>query len=104
MPKIWVEDQNKIQKQEKQQIQNISMDYKISKCLGGQWVTPPNAKSKLKNIQNISMDYKIPKYLGGQWITPQMPKANRLQNLCNNKLHKGIKNYTTPSVPKYKSF
>ena len=60
---------------------------------------PPNAKSKLKNIQNISMDYKIPKYLGGQWITPQMPKANGLQNLCNNKLHKGIKNYTTPSVP-----
>ena len=45
-----MEDQNKIQKQEKPQ------------------------------IQNISMDYKIPKYLGGQWITPQMPKANGLQN------------------------
>jgi hypothetical protein len=33
-----VEEHNKIQKQEKpqiQQIKNISMDYKISKCLGG---------------------------------------------------------------------
>jgi len=75
MPKIWVEDQNKIQKQEKSQIQNISMDYKISKCLGGHWVTPPNAKSKLKKYTKYLYGLQNSKIFRGTVDNPSNAKS-----------------------------
>ena len=74
MPKIWVEDQNKIQKQEKPQIQNISMDYKISKCLGGQWVTP-KCQKKIKKYTKYFYGLQNSKIFRGTVDNPSNAKS-----------------------------